>query len=100
MLTKRSLTTYIETYHKGLLGFRVFFFLSHFYFFHYSWFTVFCQFSAVQQSDPVTHTHTRVCVYIYICVCVYTFFSHIILHYVVLQVDRYGSLCCAAGFGF
>ena len=26
-------------------------------FFNYSLFTVFCQFSAVQQGDPVTHTH-------------------------------------------
>ena len=28
-----------------------------FYFFHYNWFTVFCQFSTVQQGDPVTHTY-------------------------------------------
>jgi len=28
-----------------------------FYFFHYSWFTVFCQFSTIQQSDPVTHMY-------------------------------------------
>ena len=27
-----------------------------FYFFHYSWFTVFCQFSTVQQGDPFRHT--------------------------------------------
>ena len=33
-------------------------------FFHYSWFTVFCQFSAVQHGDPVTHT------------CIHSFFSH------------------------
>ena len=26
-------------------------------FFHHSWFTVFCQFSTVQQGDPVTYTH-------------------------------------------
>ena len=30
--------------------------LSDFYFFHHSWFTVFCQFSTVQPSDPVTLT--------------------------------------------
>ena len=42
--------------------------LNDFYFFHYSWFTVFCQFSTVQQGDPVTHT------------CVHSF-SHIILHH-------------------
>ena len=40
------------------------FFNNDFYFFHYSWFTVFCQFSTVQQGDPVTHT------------CVHSFFSH------------------------
>ena len=27
-----------------------------FIFSHYSWFTVFCQFSTLQQGDPVTHT--------------------------------------------
>ena len=30
-----------------------FFIYNDFYFFYYSWFTVFCQFSTVQQSDPV-----------------------------------------------
>ena len=29
-----------------------------FYFFHYSWFTIFSQFSAVQQGDPVTQIYT------------------------------------------
>ena len=38
-----------------------------FYFFHYSWLTVFCQFSTVQESDPMTHT------------CIHSF-SHVILH--------------------
>ena len=28
--------------------------------FCYRWFTMFCQFSTVQQSDPVTHKHTRI----------------------------------------
>ena len=32
------------------------FFLNDFYFFHYSWFAVFCQFFTVQQGDLVTHT--------------------------------------------
>ena len=32
-------------------------FLNDFYFFHYSQFTVLCQFFTVQQSDPDTHTH-------------------------------------------
>jgi len=40
-----------------------------FIFFHYSWFTVFCQFSAVQHGDPVTHT------------CMDSFFSFIMLHH-------------------
>ena len=46
-----------------------------FYFFRYSWFTVFCQFSTVQQNDPVTHTYIHS-------------FSHIILHHVPSQVTR------------
>ena len=41
-----------------------FLFYNNFYFFHYSWFTVFCQFSTAQQGDPVTHT------------CIHSFFSH------------------------
>ena len=49
-----------------------FFFNNDFYFFHYSWFTVFCQFSAAQQGDPVKHT------------CVLSFFSH----HVPTQVKR------------
>ena len=39
-------------------------FINDFYFFHHSWFTVFRQFSTVQQGDPVTHT------------CIHSFFSH------------------------
>ena len=39
------------------------YFVNDFYFFHYSWFTVFCPFSTVHQGDPITH--------IYAC-----FFSH------------------------
>ena len=35
-----------------------------FIFFHYSWFTVFCQFSSVQHGDPVIHT------------CIHSFISH------------------------
>ena len=38
--------------------------LNDFYFFHYSWFTVSCHFSTVQQGDPVTHTY------------IHSFFSH------------------------
>ena len=32
-------------------------FYNDFYFSHYSRFTVFCQFSPVQQGDPITHTY-------------------------------------------
>ena len=34
------------------------YFYSDFYFSHYSLFAAFCQFSTVQQGDPVTHTWT------------------------------------------
>ena len=34
-------------------------FLNGFYFFHYTWLTVFCQFSTAQQSDPVAHAHSH-----------------------------------------
>ena len=37
-------------------------------FFHYTWFTVFCQFSIIQHGDPVTHT------------CIHSFFSHYHVH--------------------
>ena len=44
-------------------------FFNDFYFYQFSWLTVFCQFSIVQQSHPVTHT------------CIHSF-SHIItLHH-------------------
>ena len=55
-----------------------------FYFFHYSCFTGFCQFSPVQQSDPVTHTHMHS-------------FSYIILHHAPSQVTRYSSQHYTAG---
>ena len=44
--------------------FIFFFYIMIFIVFHYSWFRVFCQFSTVQQGDPVTHT------------CVHSFFLH------------------------
>ena len=43
---------------------RFLFFCSDLYFVRYSWFTVLCQFSPVQQGDPDTRT------------CVHSFFSH------------------------
>ena len=60
------------------------FYLMIFIFFHFSWLTAFCQFSTVQQGDPVTHTHIHS-------------FSHIMLPYVPSQVIRYSSLCHTAG---
>ena len=52
--------------------------LKDFYFYHDNWFTVFCEFSTVRQSDPVTQTYIH-------------YFSHIILHHAPLQVTRYSS---------
>ena len=48
----------------SLIPYIISFFNNDFYFFHYNWFTVFCQFSTVQQGDPVTHT------------CIHSFVSH------------------------
>lgn len=42
------------------------FFNNDFHFFHYSWFTVLCQFSTAWQGDPVTHT------------CIQSFFLHLL----------------------
>ena len=58
-------------------------FLKNDFVFHYCWFIAFCQFSAVQQSDPVTH--------------IYTFFSS---HYppsCSITNARYSSQCYTAG---
>ena len=58
-------------------------FKNDFYCFHYSWFTVFCQFLLYHR---VTQAH------------IYTHpFSHIILHRVPSPVTRYSSLCYTAG---
>ena len=51
-----------ETKHNGCSGrgwglYSTSFFFNDFYFFHHIWFTVFCQFSTVQQGDPVTHAY-------------------------------------------
>ena len=54
----------IHQFQSETSGFRKHLFINDFYFFHYSWFTMFCRFSTVQQGDPVTHTH------------VHSFFSH------------------------
>ena len=45
---------------------------------------MFCPFSTVQQSDPVTHTYIHS-------------FSHIILHHAPSQAARYSSQCYRAG---
>ena len=62
------------------------FFNNDFYFFQYSWFTVFCQFllySKVIQSH--THTHTHIYIYIYIYILYFTF-SSIMLHHKWLDI--------------
>ena len=48
---------------ESLVALLFFIFYNNFYLFHYSWLTVFCQFSTVQQGDPVIHT------------CIHSFFS-------------------------
>ena len=53
-------------------------------FFHCSWFTVFCQFSTVQHSDPLTHT------------CIHSF-SHTIFHHFLTQNLGHSSLSCTVG---
>ena len=55
-------------------------FYNDFNFFYYRWFTVFCQFCALQQNDTVTHTYTHS-------------FSYIILHHAPSQVMRYSFQC-------
>ena len=40
---------------NGFLSFFSPFLKNDFYFFQYAWFTVFCQFSTVQQNDPIIH---------------------------------------------
>ena len=64
------------------LTFFSFLFNNDFYFFHYSCFTVFCQFSPIQQGDPVSHTY------------IHSFFSH---YHAPSQVTRYSSKCYTAG---
>ena len=59
-------------------------FLNDFYFFHYSWFTVFCQFLLYSK---VTQSHTYIC-----------YFSHIILHHTPYEMTRYSSLCYTAWY--
>ena len=62
-----------------------FFLLNDFCFFQYGWFTEFCQFSTVQQSDPVTHTS------------IHSFSYIIMLHHALSQVIKYSSQCYTAG---
>ena len=56
-----------------------------FYFFHYSWFTVFCQYLLYSK---VTHSY----IHIYICTYIY-YFSYIILHHVPSQETDFWLLC-------
>ena len=58
-------------------------FLKDVHFFRQSWFTVFCQFSTVRKSNPVTHAYVHT-----------FFFSH---HPAPSPVTRYSSQCCTAG---
>ena len=58
-------------YYNSFLFLLLYF--NNFYFFCFSWFTVFCQFSTVQQSYPVTHTYIHS-------------FYHIILHHKWLDI--------------
>ena len=60
--------------------FSFIYFLNDLSVFQYSWFTVFCPFSAIQQCDPVAHTYIHS-------------FSHVILHRAPSQVTRYSPLC-------
>ena len=73
-----SINIFIEFYiiesHCIFVTHFFYFFIIIFIFFHYSWFTVFCQFSTTQHDDPVTHN-------------VYILFSHIIrLHRMWLDI--------------
>ena len=56
-------------------------FYNGFCFFHYSWFTVFCQFSTVQQWP----SHIYICV----CVCVYTYVYIIFLRLSSIMFNKY-----------
>ena len=70
-----------------------------FIFFHYGWFTMSCQFSIVQQSDPFSlsliHTHMQ-CTHTHTHTHTHSF-SHVILHHVPSQATRCAYLCYTAG---
>ena len=53
----RSMWIYFSFQCFHFFCFICFSFLNDFYFFHNSWFTRFCQFSTVQQIDPVARIH-------------------------------------------
>ena len=71
--------SYLQETLWGLLLFK---FYNDFYLFHYSWFTMVCPFSTVQQGDPVTHT------------CIDSLFSH---YQAPSQVTRYSFQGYTAG---
>ena len=52
----------------------LFIFYNDFYFFHCSWFTGFCQFSTVQQSDPVAYIYIYIYIYTHTHTHTHTFF--------------------------
>ena len=62
-----------------------------FIFFHYSWFTVFCQLSTVQQSDPA-HTH----IYILFLTLSSTMLHHKWLDIVPPAIQYFFNFCCTA----
>ena len=80
---------------KGFIFLILKYFLD-FYFFYYSWFTMFCPFllySNVIQS----YIYIIFILYIYIYIYIYSSF-HIILHHVPSQVTRCVFLCYTAGY--
>ena len=65
-----------------------------FYFFHYSWFTVLCQFSTVQQSDSFTHTYSDTYTHTHIYI-LFLILSSIMFHHKWLDIvpSATGSHC-------
>ena len=61
---KATVLSFLHIFSQAFFFYVIFFCIMIFIFFDYSWFTVICQFSTVQQGDLVTHT------------CVHSFFSY------------------------
>ena len=70
-----ALSIHVKKFFCFFLFFVAIYFLYNgFICFHDSWFTVFCQFSTIQQSDLVTHTD------------IHSFFSLIMFHHKLLDI--------------